>query len=106
MSDPAQDTHFMMPFAVGATIVLGVSSVLEMFTHGNLRSPDNAAPLYAAIMGAYAGAGEVKGWIHKHDPADAEARNPWLERARKGGAFVSFWLILYAVAYVARIIDL
>lgn len=105
MEGQAQDSHFMMPFALGATTLLGGSSFLELVTHGAIRSPDNAAPLYLAIMAAYAGAGEVKGWMHKRNPAEAEAISPWLERARKGGIFVSFWLILYASAYLLRLWD-
>ena len=58
----------MMPFAVGATTLLGGSMFLELASKGSILSPDNSAELYALIMGAYAGAGELKGWLTKTDP--------------------------------------
>jgi len=103
MADKNPSSHFMMPYAVGATLVFGGACLAELITRGKIQSPDNAAEVYAAIMAAYAGAGEVKGWISKIGPQRAEVDNPQLERARRGGVFVGFWLILYGSAYLVRL---
>ncbi len=100
-------SQFMMPFAIGATALFGGSAILELLSKGAMKSPDTGAEIYLAIMAAYAGAGELTKW--KQQKTGEEPLNPpdpWLERARKGGIFVGFWLLLYSVAYVLRIFDI
>ncbi len=97
-------SYFMMPFAIGATALLGGLAILELSSRGRWASPDNSADLYSAIMVAYAGAGELRRWLRK--PGDAlPVEDPKLERARKGGVFVGFWLLLYAAAVILRVWD-
>src|SRR5258706_1878823 len=98
-------TRFMMPFALGSTTLLGGSTILELASKGAIASPDRASRIYLAVMGAYAGAGELKGWLQKVSPESSDEDNPWLDHARKGGLFVAFWLLLYASAYVIRIFN-
>ncbi len=104
MADSAAN-RFMMPFALGATTLFGGATLLELITRGAVRSPDNASKVYFAIMGAFAGAGEINGWFQKISPAVQDISNPWLDHARKGGLFVSFWLLLYGATYALRLKD-
>jgi len=53
---------------------------------------------------AYAGAGELKRWLRPADDKE-EASDPALDRMRKGGLFVGFWLALYAAAVLWRMAD-
>ena len=106
MFEQRDGSHFMMPFAVGATALFGGSAFVELVSKGAVKSPDTGAEIYLAIMAAYAGAGELQKWKQqKADPETLLPEDPWLERARKGGFFVGFWLLLYAAAYLLRIID-
>jgi len=93
----------MTPFVIGATTLLGGLAVLELISRGQIRSIDNSSDIYLALLGAYAGAGELKRWFSKEQVDCKE--DPWLERARKGGMFVTFWLVLYAAALLWRVAD-
>lgn len=104
--DPSKAaTRFMMPYAMGATFLLGFSTILELASKGSIASPDRASRIYLTLMGAYAGAGELKGWLHKVPPEESDEVNPWLDHARKGGLFVAFWVLLYAAAYIIRLFE-
>lgn len=102
-------SQFMLPFVIASTTLLGGATLLELFTQGAVQSPDNAWDIYMAIMTAYGGAGELKGWRQSAE-ADAwaepdSAADRWMDRARKGGFFVGFWLVVYALAYLLRLKD-
>lgn len=108
-------SQFMMPFALGTTLLFGGAAIAEILSKGAFDSPDTISEIYFAIMAAYAGAGEVKGWrqsrlansvpggVAGEEPSDTA--DPWLERARKGGIFVGFWLSVYGLSYILRLFN-
>jgi hypothetical protein len=96
---------FMLPFVTGGTTLLGGLALLELVSRGEIRSPDNMADVYAALVGAYAGAGELKHWVGAIRKRPLEEEDPRLARARKGGFFVAFWLVLLTAAVLWRVAD-
>lgn len=102
--------QFLLPYVVGATALLGGLAALELASRGQIRSADNSADIYFALIGAYATAGEIKRWMDhgagaSGPGAEASPEDPWLARARKGGLFVGFWLFLYTAALLWRVAD-
>src|SRR5437868_1172112 len=78
-------THLMGPFVAGATALFGGLAILELMSRGQIRSVDNSADIYLALLGAYAGTGELKRWLTK----DTNPEDPWIQRAQKGEFFVA-----------------
>ncbi len=99
---PKDGSLFMRPFAFGMTAYLLAYNLLFILTRGNFKAQDPLAEMYLFVLGAYAGAPEIKRLTIA--PADPDPEG-WPERLRKGGPFITSWFLLWAVAVTWRIAD-
>lgn len=99
---PRDGSLFMRPFALGATTYLLTINLLYLVTNGRFQSADRFSDLYFLVLGAYAGAPEIRRWRTGQDPSNPSA---WEERIRKGGPIITLWVLLYALAVTWRFVD-
>jgi len=102
---PVQKEHnqILTTIVTGYTTMLLGKTVLELTTQGAVHSLDLMADSYLAVMAVYAGAGEWEKW--KRAGAWNPANDPWLERAQRGGVFLTLWSIPFFAAYLWRLYD-